>query len=101
MDEQAGPGVFFGGSNSPGLAGGVRAPKPGDGVGEAARAHYSVPGILHFLQHEWARVEVQRAQWEVERAELQVSDRHSRSIVGQGVASYAPLNAGNAEPKRV
>ncbi|XP_069385673.1 striatin [Paralichthys olivaceus] len=71
MDEQAGPGVFFSGNNSPGLPVGVRAPQPGDGVGEAARAHYSVPGILHFLQHEWARVEVQRAQWELERAELQ------------------------------
>uniref|UniRef100_A0A673MFI6 Striatin n=1 Tax=Sinocyclocheilus rhinocerous TaxID=307959 RepID=A0A673MFI6_9TELE len=32
---------------------------------------YSIPGILHFLQHEWARFEVERAQWEVERAELQ------------------------------
>uniref|UniRef100_A0AAY4EGZ0 Striatin n=1 Tax=Denticeps clupeoides TaxID=299321 RepID=A0AAY4EGZ0_9TELE len=42
----------------------------GDG-GEAARAQYSIPGILHFLQHEWARFEVERAQWEVERAELQ------------------------------
>uniref|UniRef100_A0A673MCX9 Striatin n=1 Tax=Sinocyclocheilus rhinocerous TaxID=307959 RepID=A0A673MCX9_9TELE len=30
-----------------------------------------IPGILHFLQHEWARFEVERAQWEVERAELQ------------------------------
>uniref|UniRef100_A0AAX7SCT8 Striatin n=1 Tax=Astatotilapia calliptera TaxID=8154 RepID=A0AAX7SCT8_ASTCA len=54
MDEQAGP-----------------APQPGDGGGEAARAQYSIPGILHFLQHEWARFEVERAQWEVERAELQ------------------------------
>uniref|UniRef100_A0A673FU08 Striatin n=1 Tax=Sinocyclocheilus rhinocerous TaxID=307959 RepID=A0A673FU08_9TELE len=36
-----------------------------------ARAQYSIPGILHFLQHEWARFEVERAQWEVERAELQ------------------------------
>uniref|UniRef100_A0A672YAM9 Striatin n=1 Tax=Sphaeramia orbicularis TaxID=375764 RepID=A0A672YAM9_9TELE len=55
MDEQAGPGVFF---NS-------------GGSGEVARAQYSIPGILHFLQHEWARFEVERAHWEVERAELQ------------------------------
>uniref|UniRef100_A0AAQ5YYE9 Striatin N-terminal domain-containing protein n=1 Tax=Amphiprion ocellaris TaxID=80972 RepID=A0AAQ5YYE9_AMPOC len=48
------------------------APVPGDvGGGEAARAQYSIPRILHFLQHEWARFEVERAQWEVERAELQ------------------------------
>ncbi|GFR31924.1 hypothetical protein TNCT_299721 [Trichonephila clavata] len=35
------------------------------------RPHYSIPGILHFIQHEWARFEMERAQWEVERAELQ------------------------------
>ncbi|XP_071359211.1 striatin isoform X2 [Trachinotus anak] len=69
MDEQAGPGVFL---SSPGLpgAGSLKAPQPGGGA-EAARAQYSIPGILHFLQHEWARFEVERAQWEVERAELQ------------------------------
>ncbi|XP_040002265.1 striatin [Xiphias gladius] len=76
MDEQAGPGVFFtNNSNSSGLpgAGNIKAPQPGDvgGGGEAARAQYSIPGILHFLQHEWARFEVERAQWEVDRAELQ------------------------------
>ena len=36
------------------------------------RPSYSIPGILHFIQHEWARFEMERAQWEVERAELQV-----------------------------
>ncbi|XP_054460654.1 striatin-like [Anoplopoma fimbria] len=89
MDEQAGPGVFFNNNNnnSPG-AGSSRAPQAADvgaggggggagggggggGGGEAARAHYNIPGILHFLQHEWARFEVERATWEVERAELQ------------------------------
>lgn len=34
---------------------------------------YSIPGILHFIQHEWARFEMERSQWEVEKAELQVS----------------------------
>lgn len=33
---------------------------------------YSIPGILHFIQHEWARFELERSQWEVERAEFQV-----------------------------
>lgn len=79
MDEQAGPGVFFS-NNHPG-AGGAKGLGPlaeaaaaGDGAAAAgaARAQYSLPGILHFLQHEWARFEVERAQWEVERAELQV-----------------------------
>ncbi|KZS18630.1 Striatin-3 [Daphnia magna] len=35
------------------------------------RLQYSIPGILHFIQHEWARFEMERSQWEVERAELQ------------------------------
>lgn len=39
----------------------------------ASRAQYSVPGILHFLQHEWGRFEAERAEWEAERAELQVT----------------------------
>ncbi|XP_054423799.1 striatin isoform X3 [Pteronotus mesoamericanus] len=76
MDEQAGPGVFFS-NNHPGAGGakglGPLAETAGDGAAAAgaARAQYSLPGILHFLQHEWARFEVERAQWEVERAELQ------------------------------
>lgn len=35
------------------------------------RSQYSIPGILHFIQHEWARFELERSQWEVDRAELQ------------------------------
>lgn len=33
---------------------------------------YSIPGILHFIQHEWARFELERSQWEVDRAEFEV-----------------------------
>lgn len=36
-----------------------------------SRPHYSMPGILHFLQTEWAKFEMERAQWEIEKAELQ------------------------------
>lgn len=36
-------------------------------------AKYTIPGILHFIQHEWARFEMDRAHWDVEKAELQVS----------------------------
>lgn len=90
MDEQAGPGVFFN-SGGPGLpgAGNIKAPQPGDvGGGEAARAQYSIPGILHFLQHEWARFEVERAQWDVERAELQVSSLPVKEVPVILLASY-------------
>ncbi|KAF6210878.1 hypothetical protein GE061_013989 [Apolygus lucorum] len=38
---------------------------------QGQRLHYSIPGILHFIQHEWARFEMERSQWEVDRAELQ------------------------------
>lgn len=72
MDEQAGPGVFFNNNNNSVLSAGGKGPLPDGDSGEASRAQYSIPGILHFLQHEWARFEVERAQWEVERAELQV-----------------------------
>ncbi len=33
---------------------------------------YSVPGVLHFVKNEFVRFEKERANWEVERAELQV-----------------------------
>ena len=36
------------------------------------RTQLSMPGILHYLQHEWARFEMERNQWDSERAELQV-----------------------------
>ena len=39
---------------------------------ESQRPLYTVPGILHFLQHEWTRFEIERQQWETERAEFQV-----------------------------
>lgn len=42
--------------------------KSGDDGGQ--RIQYSIPGILHFLQHEWARFEMERSQWEVDKAEL-------------------------------
>ncbi|XP_014117875.1 PREDICTED: striatin-4 [Pseudopodoces humilis] len=36
-----------------------------------ARTGLSLPGILHFIQHEWARFEAEKGRWEAERAELQ------------------------------
>lgn len=31
---------------------------------------YTIPGILHYLQYEWHRFEVERQEWDVEKAEL-------------------------------
>lgn len=35
------------------------------------QARYSMPSVLQYLQHEWSRFELERAQWDMERAELQ------------------------------
>ncbi len=43
----------------------------GASTAAASGLHYSIPGILHFLQHEWSKFEMDRAAWEVEKAELQ------------------------------
>ncbi|XP_075153717.1 connector of kinase to AP-1 isoform X4 [Haematobia irritans] len=67
-------------SNSGGLVGGMgSAGNPEDGNGGAtnnvnsqqATPQYTIPGILHFIQHEWSRFELERSQWDVDRAELQ------------------------------
>uniref|UniRef100_A0A8C7QE52 Striatin N-terminal domain-containing protein n=1 Tax=Oncorhynchus mykiss TaxID=8022 RepID=A0A8C7QE52_ONCMY len=65
----AGPGVFF--NNNSILSGGGKGLLPEGDAAEAARSPYSIPGILHFLQHEWARFDVEKVQWELQRAELQ------------------------------
>ncbi|CAJ0936591.1 unnamed protein product [Ranitomeya imitator] len=112
MDEQAGPGVFFNNNNNSllsaagagpagagkgfeaGAGDSVAGGAGGGGTGTAGRAQYSIPGILHFLQHEWARFEVERAQWEVERAELQTVQEESReaerSAGGQTAVGFSP-----------
>jgi Striatin family len=37
---------------------------------------YTIPGILHFIEHEWQRFQAERSQWDTDRAELQVSRVH-------------------------
>lgn len=75
--QQQGPGGNV--SLSPGGNGaaGGGGPPATEGAGPAAGPElsrpqqYTIPGILHYIQHEWARFEMERAHWEVERAELQ------------------------------
>jgi striatin 1/3/4 len=55
----------------------------------SGRNQYSIPGILHFIQHEWARFEMERSQWEVEKAELQA--RIAFLQVTTPSCSYFPL----------
>ncbi|XP_078262571.1 striatin-3 isoform X3 [Rhinoraja longicauda] len=72
-----GPGNNRNGVNNNNNGGGVwqqQQPLQQQAVGqqeELQRPHYTIPGILHYIQHEWARFEMERAHWEVERAELQ------------------------------
>uniref|UniRef100_A0A4W3GSN6 Striatin, calmodulin binding protein 3 n=1 Tax=Callorhinchus milii TaxID=7868 RepID=A0A4W3GSN6_CALMI len=70
-----------GGGGGGGGGGGLRQPQPQQQQpppltlqgqeGELQRPQYTIPGILHYIQHEWARFEMERAHWEVEKAELQ------------------------------
>ncbi|CAB3397373.1 unnamed protein product [Caenorhabditis bovis] len=38
---------------------------------EDDRPQYTMAGILHYLQHEWTKRELEKTRWEAERAELQ------------------------------
>ncbi|XP_021509858.1 striatin-3 isoform X2 [Meriones unguiculatus] len=74
---QQGPGGSLslppGANGAPGAGGPPAAEAAGPAAGpELSRPQqYTIPGILHYIQHEWARFEMERAHWEVERAELQ------------------------------
>ncbi|KAK2826820.1 hypothetical protein Q5P01_021034 [Channa striata] len=57
-------------ANPPIGGGGVMVPHQPDEL-PRPQQQYTIPGILHYIQHEWARFEMERAHWEVERAELQ------------------------------
>ncbi|KAG7231643.1 hypothetical protein INR49_010962 [Caranx melampygus] len=58
------------GGGGGGGGGGVMVPHQPDEL-PRPQQQYTIPGILHYIQHEWARFEMERAHWEVERAELQ------------------------------
>ena len=66
MDE--GPGNNRPGPGAPGFPGSLTAPLPE----YSANTNYTIPGILHFIKHEWSRFEKERTNWEVQRTELQV-----------------------------
>lgn len=60
----------LGGGGTGGSSGGTIVGQD-DQNNKTSPTQYSIPGILHFIQHEWARFELERSQWDVDRAELQ------------------------------
>jgi hypothetical protein len=44
-----------------------------NGNAQSVPPQYTIPGILHFIEHEWQRFQAERSQWDTDRAELQVS----------------------------
>ncbi|XP_046311672.1 striatin-4 isoform X2 [Marmota monax] len=75
LGSAAGPGPTGAAPVSGPAPGPGQAGKGGGGGGSpgptAGPEPLSLPGILHFIQHEWARFEAEKARWEAERAELQ------------------------------
>ncbi|XP_075783094.1 striatin-3 isoform X3 [Pelodiscus sinensis] len=63
--------VGAGGGQQPQVPAAAAGQDGGDRAELSRPQHYTIPGILHYIQHEWARFEMERAHWEVERAELQ------------------------------
>uniref|UniRef100_A0A0N4Z8X4 WD_REPEATS_REGION domain-containing protein n=1 Tax=Parastrongyloides trichosuri TaxID=131310 RepID=A0A0N4Z8X4_PARTI len=37
---------------------------------EDEKPKLTIPGVLHFIQHEWSKNELERSQWEIEKADL-------------------------------
>lgn len=110
---QQGPGGNLslppGANGAPGGGGPPAAEAAGPPAGpELSRPQqYTIPGILHYIQHEWARFEMERAHWEVERAELQVPHPGqlravARARAGGGARAGArALRGGGDLPERL
>lgn len=78
-----------------GGGGGIMVPHQQDELSRPQQ-QYTIPGILHYIQHEWARFEMERAHWEVERAELQVSPVSLALKTSRASASWGPQQPGDA-----
>ncbi|TDG45530.1 hypothetical protein AWZ03_008036 [Drosophila navojoa] len=66
-----GMGGAGGGAGNNGSDDSMGGPGGGPNNQQATTPQYTIPGILHFIQHEWSRFELERSQWDVDRAELQ------------------------------
>lgn len=54
--------------------GGANGAASQDAASSVQQPEYTLAGILHYLQSEWRRYEKDRNEWEIERAEMRVSD---------------------------
>lgn len=48
-------------------------------VPATSKSQFTIPSVVHFLQHEWARFERERSNWDVERAELKAMEAKAKS----------------------
>lgn len=56
--------------------GGLNNKQGDDNHANAGNGHqYTMPGVLHYIQHEFSRLEMERSQWDIDRAELQVNEK--------------------------
>lgn len=58
--------------------------------GPQQQGGYTIPGVLHFIKHEFSRFEKERANWEVEKAELLVRAFGSPSYPPPSPLSLSP-----------
>uniref|UniRef100_A0A182TJM6 Striatin domain-containing protein n=1 Tax=Anopheles melas TaxID=34690 RepID=A0A182TJM6_9DIPT len=79
MSGGGGAGSGLVGKGGAGGGGGMVGAGQCDDQNNKTPTQYSIPGILHFIQHEWARFELERSQWDVDRAELQHDFQHDLS----------------------
>lgn len=61
------------GRPNPGAPGSYPGPSSINIPEQSPSTNYTIPGILHFIKHEWSRFEKERATWEVQKTEIQVS----------------------------
>lgn len=59
-------------NNTGGMNNKQMADNQGNSGGGGGGHQYTMPGVLHYIQHEFSRLEMERSQWDIDRAELQV-----------------------------
>lgn len=96
-DLDQGQGNGGGASNgTTGGGGGSTAPNNQHQQQQQLQHQYTMPGVLYYIQHEFSRFEMERSQWDIDRAELQVSiDDDDDNCVTRNNPNCFTNNSGN------